>query len=190
MRNDGVMSGPIAGQLLVATPGLHDANFDRTVVLLLEHSDESSLGVVLTRPTTHGVVDALENWEHAISAPAVLFSGGPVDPSAMLALGRCTPHPSTEGIIPIDDELASVDLSIESPALVAAVHELRLFGGYSGWGAGQLIDEVNAGAWLVCHRRDGDTFCSAPDRLWADAMARANGALETITSAAAQPWLN
>jgi putative transcriptional regulator len=190
MRHDGNMLGPIVGQLLVATPGLHDANFDRTVVLVLEHSDESSLGVILTRPTNHQVADALPNWEHAIASPAVLFSGGPVDPSAMLALGRCTPHPSTEGIIPVGDDVASVDLSIESPALVAAVHDLRLFGGYAGWGSGQLADEVNAGAWLVCAREPQDVFCSAPDRLWADAMARAHGALETISAAAPQPWLN
>lgn len=184
------MSEPIAGQLLVATPGLHDANFDRTVILVLEHSPESSLGVILTRPTNHRVTEALPNWEHAISSPAVLFSGGPVDPSAMLALGRCTPHPSTEGILPIDNDLASVDLSINSPALVAAVNELRLFGGYSGWGSGQLTDEVNAGAWLVCESGPEDPFCSAPDRLWTDVMARANGALETIAGAAPQPWLN
>ncbi len=52
----------LAGRLLVATPALADPNFDRAVVLLLDHDDEGSLGVVLNRPTPVGVGDILEPW--------------------------------------------------------------------------------------------------------------------------------
>ncbi|MGW2110511.1 YqgE/AlgH family protein, partial [Streptomyces sp. NPDC001948] len=44
----------LTGRLLVATPALADPNFDRAVVLLLDHDDEGSLGVVLNRPTPVG----------------------------------------------------------------------------------------------------------------------------------------
>ena len=50
------------GRLLVATPLLGDPNFDRAVVLLLEHSDEGALGVVLNRPSGLEVVDPLPEW--------------------------------------------------------------------------------------------------------------------------------
>ena len=52
------MTGSLKGHLLVATPRLRDPNFDRTVVLVLEHSDEGAAGVVLNRPS-HAVVAAI-----------------------------------------------------------------------------------------------------------------------------------
>ncbi len=184
------MPDDCTGRLLVATPGLHDGNFDRTVVLVLEHTASGALGVVLTRPTDQTVAHAVPAWAAALASPAVLFSGGPVDPTAMLALGRCTPHPSTEGIVPIDAELATVDIAVESPALIAAIGQLRLFSGYSGWSAGQLDQEIVAGAWLVCDRHSGDPFTNSPEHLWGDVMARTDGALESLATAVPQPWLN
>src|SRR4051812_34464168 len=63
----GIMSGmtelsSLKGRLLVATPAMADPNFDRAVVLLLDHDEEGSLGVVLNRPTPVDVGDILEGW--------------------------------------------------------------------------------------------------------------------------------
>lgn len=52
----------LTGRLLVATPTLADPNFDRAVVLLLDHDEQGSLGVVLNRPTPVGVGDVLLPW--------------------------------------------------------------------------------------------------------------------------------
>ncbi len=75
-----------AGRLLVATPQLLDPHFDHTVVLLLDHDDDGTLGVVLNRPTGVGVVTVLSEWSDLVDGPPVLFEGGPVSPDAALAL--------------------------------------------------------------------------------------------------------
>lgn len=60
----------LTGRLLVATPALADPNFDRAVVLLLDHDEEGSLGVVLNRPTPVDVSDILEAWADLAGNPA------------------------------------------------------------------------------------------------------------------------
>src|SRR5436309_5768422 len=81
-------SNSLTGRLLVATPLLGDPNFDRTVVLLIEHGPQGALGVVLNRPGSTEVVDALPEWSDLAAEPAVLFSGGPVQENAVVGLGE------------------------------------------------------------------------------------------------------
>lgn len=77
----------LTGRLLVATPALADPNFDRSVVLILDHDDEGSLGVVLNRPTPVGVGDILEGWASLAGEPGVVFQGGPVSLDSALGVG-------------------------------------------------------------------------------------------------------
>ena len=79
---------PLKGRLLVATPPLVDGNFDRTVVLILEHNDDGALGVVLNRPSGEEVGAPLDRWAPFVSTPSVYFGGGPVELQAVIALGR------------------------------------------------------------------------------------------------------
>ena len=74
------------GRLLVATPALADPNFDRTVVLLLDHDEEGSLGVVVNRPTPVDVTDVLPPWSELATEPGVVFQGGPVALDSALGL--------------------------------------------------------------------------------------------------------
>lgn len=76
----------LTGRLLVATPALADPNFDRAVVLLLDHDEEGSLGVVLNRPTPVGVSDILESWAELAGEPRVVFQGGPVSLDSALGV--------------------------------------------------------------------------------------------------------
>ncbi|MGH3280944.1 MAG: YqgE/AlgH family protein, partial [Trebonia sp.] len=66
---------------------LGDPNFKRAVVLIVEHEEvQGTLGVVLNQPTEIGVGEVLEQWTDLVTAPSVVFSGGPVAPSSALAL--------------------------------------------------------------------------------------------------------
>ena len=77
---------PQRGSLLVATPQLEDPNFRRSVVLMIEHGFEGSLGVVLNRPSTTSLDGVLPGWALTTGSPSRIFSGGPVQPDALLAL--------------------------------------------------------------------------------------------------------
>jgi putative transcriptional regulator len=166
--------GTLRGQLLVATPPLVDPNFDRTVVLMLEHGDDGALGLVLNRPSDTTLDDVLPEWRIFASSPAVVFTGGPVSPDAVIALGRGQPA-ETSGWVPIIDDLGTVDLGRDPLDLGVPLDELRVFVGYAGWGAGQLETELDAHAWFVVDLRRDDPFAPAPERLWRDVLKRQRG---------------
>jgi putative transcriptional regulator len=76
----------LTGRLLVAAPALADPNFDRAVVLLLDHDAKGSLGVVLNHPTPVGVGTVLQGWEDLAGEPGVVFRGGPVSLDSALGV--------------------------------------------------------------------------------------------------------
>ncbi|WP_433856518.1 YqgE/AlgH family protein [Streptomyces kronopolitis] len=96
----------LTGRLLVATPALADPNFDRAVVLLLDHDEEGSLGVVLNRPTPVGVADILAPWAALAGEPGVVFQGGPVSLDSALGVAVVPGGLSGEGGIPSVDGAA------------------------------------------------------------------------------------
>jgi putative transcriptional regulator len=173
------------GRLLVATPPLTDPNFDRTVVFVLEHHEDGAIGLIVNRPTDEALAEPLDRWIDLQSAPSSIFSGGPVDTNAMIAMATTkTPlNEPTDLLTPISGVVASTDLSAD-PAIVAAhVDAVRIFRGYAGWGAGQLEFEIEEGAWLVLDAQVGDVFSDRPDDLWHDVLRRQPGRLSWLALA-------
>jgi putative transcriptional regulator len=169
----------VQGRLLVATPPLIDPNFDRTVVLMLEHTDEGALGLVLNRPSETPLDDVVPEWRPFASTPGVVFSGGPVAPDAVIALARGPrqfgPDDAPEGWVPILDGLGTVDLGRDPLDLGVIVEELRVFVGYAGWGPGQLEGELEQQAWFVVNLERHDPFASTPDSMWREVLRRQRG---------------
>ena len=88
-----------------------------------------------------------------------------------------------EHLAPLTGDLASADLAAD-PALVAStITALRVFRGYSGWGPGQLEDEIEAGAWLVLDPDPGDLFTADPSDLWRQVLRRQPGRLAWFAEA-------
>ena len=149
---------------------LGDANFDHTVTLLLEHGEQGAVGVVLNRPSTVEVAAVLPGWADRTAEPRLVFVGGPVSPSAAIALGRAV-NPPKEGWHSLFGEIGTIDLDL-TPDLLTPTCPIRVFSGYAGWGPGQLEDEVEAGGWIVAERYEGDVVSPAPLELWSDALRR------------------
>ena len=170
---------PLKGKLLLATPPLADPNFDRTVVLMLEHNDDGALGLVLNRPTMEDVDELLPAWRPLVTGEPVLFDGGPVEHAAVIGLAWVRPDPDDVVLPPDEAEegLGTVDLSGDPFGLQERVEQLRLFRGYAGWGPGQLEDELEANAWIVVDADRGDAFTGAPQSLWRDVLRRQGGSL-------------
>lgn len=149
----------LAGRLLVATPLIGDDTFRRTIVLVLAHSDEGAVGVVLNRPTATPAHQLLVGWGDRAAAPGVVFVGGPVDADTVVGL-------AADG---------SIDLHASPGDLPDAPAEIRLFAGQAGWGGGQLEDEIGERAWWVTDAEPGDTLTRDPDGLWARVLRRQPG---------------
>jgi putative transcriptional regulator len=184
-----VSAVPAKGRLLVATPPLVDPNFDRTVVLLLEHGVEGSVGIVLNRPTDATVAEAVPGWEALAAAPGVLFIGGPVSTEAAIALGTAV-SPAAEGWSPVLDEVGTVDLHRRPEDLAGTIDSVRVFAGYAGWGPGQLEAELEADAWLVVPAEPDDVLGDQPNDLWRRVLRRQGGRLAWLANAPADPSVN
>lgn len=197
----------LTGRLLVATPVLSDPNFDRAVVLLLDHDEEGSLGVVLNRPTPVGVRDILEPWAALTGEPGVVFQGGPVSLDAALGVavvpsgsdyadsgpGSVAGSGSGPGSGLRGDDgpmgwrrvygaIGLVDLEAPPELLAAELGSLRIFAGYAGWGAGQLEDELSEGAWYVVESEPGDVSSPDPERLWRSVLRRQRSELAMVAT--------
>jgi putative transcriptional regulator len=193
---DDIPSDALAGRLLVATPVLGDPNFRRTVVLIVEHEPEQgTLGVVLNRPTKIPVGQVLEPWTELVTGPDVVFSGGPVAPNSALALAVVPGTDEPVGWHPLDGapamaRLGLVDLDAPPGLLAPAILSLRVYAGYAGWSAGQLVAEIEEGAWYVLQGEPADAFSAEPERLWPAVLRRQGGELAYVATYPDDPGLN
>ena len=178
------------GRLLVATPRLGDPNFDHTVVFLLEHGDEGALGVVLNRPSGLPVADPLPEWRRFAGAPDVVFVGGPVSTSSVIALARVERPLPVETWEPVLGGIGVLDLTADPDAIGAAIDDVRVFAGYAGWGPLQLEEEVTAGAWYLVDAEPADAFGNDPEQLWHRVLARQHGDLARVAMVPADLSVN
>ncbi len=143
---------PTAGALLVATPAIGDGIFARCVALLLQHDEEGTLGVVLTGPRGEAAAPVLGPASGRAAPPAVVFTGGPVQPEVLVVVG-----------VDPDGRTGWVSPAVGGPLPAGS---LRVFSGYAGWAPGQLASEIAAGGWWVLAAQPGDLLSAGPDGLW------------------------
>jgi putative transcriptional regulator len=174
------------GQLLIAGPTLLDPNFWRTVVLVIEHTDEGALGLVLNRPSETVVGDAVPDLGELIDDDDLLFIGGPVQPAAVVVLGRFE-DPSDSALIAFDDigVLGNTD-SDEGAGLI----EGRAFVGHAGWGPGQLDAELERNDWILESAARSDAFTTSPGDLWASVLTRKGGSYALVARMPPDPSWN
>lgn len=180
-----------SGMLLLATPALRDPNFVDTVVLLLDVNDEGALGVVLNRPSQVLVADVLEPWCEVVAEPEVLFRGGPVGTDGALAVAQLRdPADPPVGWRPVAGLLGMVDLDTPIELVDGSLSAMRVFAGYAGWGAGQLVGEVEEGSWYVVSGQAADAFRGDTSGLWRDVMRRQPGMLAWHVNRPVDPDMN
>lgn len=179
-----------AGRLLLAEPMLGDPNFDRSVVLMIEHNPEGAMGLVLNRSTDVAVEDVLPGWGDLATSPAVLHIGGPVEESSGWCLARRTNGVARAGFVPVLGDVGLLDLELDPYVLAAEVSAVRLYAGYSGWGPGQLEDELSQDAWIVAEADRHDPFLADGKELWQRILARQGGHLARLSLFPHDPSLN
>jgi putative transcriptional regulator len=195
MSGGRLMNHGLVGKLLVASPTLESPTFFRTVIAMLEHNNDGALGVVVNRPGDASLLEVVPPVAEIASTPAVLFSGGPVEPNVAIALGVVEPsmlsgEPQSEAWRSVAGPLVTVDLDYDPTHLAASLSELRVFAGYAGWSGGQLEAEIAEGAWFVVDRLPGDAFVDFPDRLWAAVLRRQPWPLRAAADFPIDPTMN
>jgi putative transcriptional regulator len=182
------MMESVAGQLLIAGPALLDPNFWRTVVLVVEHSEEGALGLVLNRPSETPVADAVPQLEALVGPDDDVFVGGPVQPSAVIVLARFE-DPDEAALIAFDD-VGVLGIGEGVDVLGTGVRQGRAFVGHAGWGPGQLDSEIERGDWILESAVREDAFSSAPAELWSVVLARKGGSYALVARMPPDPSVN
>ena len=175
------MGDSLRGHLLIAAPALHDY-FRRTVVLVIEHTPDGAMGVVLNRESEIFVADAVPQLAELADEEELVRIGGPVSPQSVVALGEFT-DPADAGT-PVVGSVGTLDPDADN----ASLRRIRVFAGYTGWAAGQLDDELEQEAWVVTPAHAGDAF--ADGDLWSDALRRKGGSYRLLSTMPADPSLN
>jgi putative transcriptional regulator len=175
-----------AGQLLIAAPTLQDPNFWRTVVLVVEHSDEGALGLVLNRPSESPVGETVPQLAELVDPDEPVLIGGPVQPGSVIVLAEFD-NPDDAALIAFEKVgVLGTDPSEHVPEVNAA----RAFAGHAGWGPGQLDDEVERGDWILEPARHADAFATEPAELWTTVLERKGGNYALISRMPEDPSLN
>jgi len=179
------------GIFLIASPTLRDPNFRQSVVLLCEHGPEGALGVVVNRPTAMHISEVLPQVPVLESQRHVLFSGGPVQPNHVLLLYRLTQEPPDthhvfDGVY-LGGDTTSLERVLATPAGTEA---FRAYLGYSGWGPGQLEQEMKTGSWITLPADPTVVFEKDPSRIWPDILRSLGKPYDLYADMPIEPHLN
>nr|WP_300527772.1 YqgE/AlgH family protein [Maricaulis sp.] len=166
----------LGGKLLIATPMIGDPRFDRSVILMCDHSDEHAMGIMINKPVSGLRLPELFDQlgiDTDIEAPdRAVMLGGPVERDRGFVLhsndfaadGSTLPVSEGIGLTATKDILEAIASSHPPRRSVLAL-------GYAGWGPGQLEDELTANAWLVADPDEALIFGDGNEDKWEKALA-------------------
>jgi putative transcriptional regulator len=166
----------LAGRLLVASPSMDDPRFERTVILIVQHSPNGAVGIVINKPigeiSLARVFEALGQKGADVSGDVRVFSGGPVEPEVGFVIHSADYH-RTETVA-VTDRLSmtsSLDILRDIGTKKGPAKILVAFG-YAGWGPDQLEHEIEVHAWGVAEADPALIFDEERDKVWDYAWER------------------
>jgi putative transcriptional regulator len=161
--------------LLIAMPQILDPFFHRSVVLLVHHDAEGSLGFILNRPTAISVAEILQGMEIAWAGDeaAVAHFGGPVQPqlgTVLFTPGGGNGHERSGTALVCPGVSLTQHVGTLAELAVAPPSRFRLLLGYAGWGGGQLVEEILRNDWLTAPVDADLVFAASPEEAWTGAL--------------------
>jgi putative transcriptional regulator len=183
------MADSLRGKLIIAAPTLLDPNFARSVVLIAEHTEEGAMGLVLNRPATTLVDEAVPDLAWLAEEEERVWVGGPVAETAVIVLAEWD-RPELAGAL-VEPDLGFVGSDADQPdELDGAIRRARVFAGHAGWGPGQLEEELAEEAWIVEPPRREEIFTTDPDALWGTVLRRKGSRFALLATMPPDPSVN
>ncbi|MBN1340679.1 MAG: YqgE/AlgH family protein [Bacteroidales bacterium] len=181
--------GPSKGKILISEPFLSDYYFKRSVVLLAEHNDDGTFGLILNKPVNVPFNEAIKGFPQF---KARVFLGGPVKTDSLFfihTLGNLIdesleimPGLFWGGDIETVKELISINR--------VTTDQIKFFAGYSGWVSKQLEGELTRNSWVVSNIKPEQVMLSDPDTLWNNTLKWMGGDYAYWTSFPHDPAMN
>ena len=177
------------GSLLIAKPFLGDPNFERGVILMCEHNEQGSFGFVLNQTTELFLGDVLEE---TIYQDITLHLGGPVEKNTLHFIHR-RPDLIHGGSEIMENVFWGGDFSSVKTLLNMSTlnqEDIRFFIGYSGWGEGQLDEELKQDSWIISSTNSEFLFTTPPGNFWREILRTMGGEYRSIAHYPIDPRLN
>lgn len=181
---------PKKGNLLIAEPSIMgDISFNRSIVLLADHTDEGSIGFILNKPFDFGVKDLVPEIELDFK----VYNGGPVEQDNLYFI-----HKIPE-LIPNSIEISlGIYWGGDFSSIVDLINEkkitdqdIRFFLGYSGWNENQLEDELVSNSWVVTENvYENEIISKEDDSFWKEKMIELGGKYSIWSNAPENPSYN
>ena len=158
---------PVIGDVLISEPFMNDFYFRRSVILLIDHNEEGSLGVIINKRLTIPFNEIVQGFPEF---NADVYLGGPVETNRIFfihTVGEMIPdsHLISNGLywsgnISVLKSMIKMDL--------IKPHEVRFYVGYAGWDGGQLRNELKANTWVVGRFTAKQLLRTMPGKMWSD----------------------
>ena len=180
---------PAKGRVLISEPHLPDANFERTVVLLCDHNEEGSFGFVLNKNSRVTLGELLQDGKELSMEVGV---GGPVEQNTLHFLHALE---SLEGAVSVVDGIfmgGNFNLLLDwVESGITGTEEVKFYLGYSGWGAGQLAEEIELNSWIVYEPQNLKKFLNTrEDEMWTKVLNEMGGRYSMYSKYPEDPRLN
>lgn len=180
---------PSRGKILISEPFLRDATFGRSVILLVDHTEEGSMGLVINKRLPIFVNDVISEFKYIDEIP--LHKGGPVATDTLFYLHTLTDIP---GALPIRKGLyLNGDFDEIKRYILQGnkVNEcIRFFLGYSGWEGNQLSNEIRENTWLVSKEDNAYLMNTNVKDMWKQSLEKLGSKYETWSRFPQVPTLN
>lgn len=180
---------PAIGKILISEPSLHDFYFARSVVLLAEHDDDGSFGIILNKPVDIKFNEIVKDFPHF---DGKVFLGGPVSTSNLFFIH--TKGDLIENSRPIGKDLFwggnIEDVKILLDSKILNPQTIRFFVGYSGWSANQLNEELKVDSWLVAKADIEKLISYKPEEMWRKSLKDLGSDYALWANFPADPALN
>ena len=169
---------PSRGKILISEPFLCDATFGRSVILLIDHSEEGSMGLIINKQLPIFVNDIIEELKYMDDIP--LYKGGPVSTDTLFYLHTLAEIP---GALPICKGLYLNGDFDEIKKYILQGNRMedriRFFLGYSGWDGKQLDTEIKENTWIVSKEENDYLMHSETKGMWKEALEKLGSKYET-----------
>ncbi|MGH2851938.1 MAG: YqgE/AlgH family protein [Solirubrobacteraceae bacterium] len=178
----------LRGQILIAAPMLADPNFSRSVVLVAAHDENGALGLILNRPLDVPLSDVAPALDAIAEPGSTLHRGGPVAPDSAVVLAEFL-DPSLAALM-VFGNVGFPSAECDLDQLASNVRRARVFAGHSGWGPGQLDEELEADGWIVGQLAPDELWHTDTRALWSTALSRKGGSYALLARMPEDPSVN
>ncbi|MBC58323.1 MAG: hypothetical protein CL814_15515 [Confluentimicrobium sp.] len=165
----------LSGKLLIAMPGMGDPRFEKSVVYICAHSAEGAMGLIINKPSQElRLSDMLEQLQipRGTGRDIRVHFGGPVEHGRGFVLHSSDYRSNSATTLKVDARFgltATLDI-LDDMARGTGPDNTLLALGYSGWGPGQLEEEICANGWLTCDASPEIVFAGDDDSKWGRAL--------------------